>query len=123
MLEAARAAQGGADALAAFLAGVRAYLAFVSRPDFQRIAMIDGPAVLSDAEWSALERRPGLGALRDVVAELIRTRAIPPQQVEPLAYLLFGALNAAALAIAHRSPGAEPEGFVAALEALLRRSG
>jgi 23S rRNA (cytidine1920-2'-O)/16S rRNA (cytidine1409-2'-O)-methyltransferase len=101
---------------AAFRAGCRAYLDFALRPDFQRIALTDGPGVLG-AEGVALDARLGLPTVEAAVKGLTAVGLLEPRPSKPLALFLLGALNAAGLALARGEPGFTPE---AALETLDR---
>jgi len=115
-------ARGGAAAAvaggprAAFRAGCRAYLDFALRPDFLRIALTDGPAVLG-AEGVALDARIGLPTVEGAVRGLTAVGLLEPQPSKPLALLLLGALNEAGFALARGEPGFSAE---AALETLDR---
>lgn len=91
-----------------------------TRPDVQRIRLIDGPAVFGWARWRELGSRSSLDAIRKGLAESMRAGLIREQPVDALAHLIHGASSEASLLIAH-SP--EPERtraeVGAALESLL----
>ena len=65
----------------AFLAGCRAYLEFAQRPDFQRVVLVDGPAVLGPAGWHSADSELGLPTLEAAVRALIAVGEIAPQPV------------------------------------------
>jgi AcrR family transcriptional regulator len=88
-------------------AGCRAFLEAGADPDFQRILLVDGPAVLGWAEWRALDEQGSARHLVDALAMLVEAGLLAPQPVEPLARLLSGAMNEAALWLATTAePGA-----------------
>jgi AcrR family transcriptional regulator len=103
----------------AFLAGCRAYLEFAQRPDFQRIVLVDGPAVLGPAGWHAADSELGLPTLEAAVKALIAVGEIAPQPPRPLAVLLFGALNEAGFAIARGERGLDLESSLVAIGRIL----
>lgn len=84
-------------------AGCRAFLAASLEPDVQRIMLIDAPAVVGWEVWRAADARHSMRSLREGLAELVAQGLLTQQPVEPLAHLLSGAMNEAALWIA-RSP-------------------
>lgn len=110
-----------APAIERFIAGCRAYLSFVAREDYSRIAMIEAPSVLGRQEWHAVDSGLGLKTVQRGVENLIRTGAISAQPAKPLAVLLLGALNEAGFALARREEGVTVDGTVAVLERLLPR--
>jgi AcrR family transcriptional regulator len=103
----------------AFLAGCRAYLEFAQRPDFQRIVLLDGPAVLGPAGWHAADSELGLPTLEAAVKGLIGIGLIAPQPPRPLAVLLFGALNEAGFALARGERELDIESVLASIGRLI----
>jgi AcrR family transcriptional regulator len=91
--------------LAAMRAGVRAFLEACRAPEVQQIVLIDGPAVLGWARWREVAERYGLGLMEAVIRGAVDAGEIAPIAVEPLAHLLMGALDEAALLVA-RDPDA-----------------
>lgn len=81
--------------------GCQSFLDVSTDAPIRRIVLIDGPSVLGWEEWMEVEMRYGLGLLRGVLQEAVDQGVIARQPVEPLADLLTGALNQAAMAIAH----------------------
>jgi AcrR family transcriptional regulator len=94
-----------ASPLAAMRAGIRAFLEACRAPEVQRIVLIDGPAVLGWARWREVAERYGLGLMEAVIRGAVDAGEIAPIAVEPLAHLLMGALDEAALLVA-RDPDA-----------------
>lgn len=107
-----------AEPLDALVAGAEAWLDACAAPDVQRIVLIDGPAVLGWDEWRRLGRRYGLGLTIAALQQAVETGAIAAQPVEPLAHVLVGALDEAALYVAR---SAHPEQARAEVGLVLRR--
>jgi AcrR family transcriptional regulator len=83
--------------------GFQAFLDACTGSDFQRIVLIDGPAVLGHNAWSDLVEQYGLGLLRTWLQLAIDDGQIDPLPVDPLARLL-GALVAEASLYIARAP-------------------
>jgi AcrR family transcriptional regulator len=94
-----------ASPFAAMRAGIRAFLEACRTPEVQRIVLIDGPSVLGWERWREVADRNGLGLIEAAVAGAIEAGEIEPLAVAPLAHLLMGALDEAALMVA-RDPDA-----------------
>jgi AcrR family transcriptional regulator len=97
--------------------GCHAFLVASTAPDVQRIMLIDGPAVLGWADWRALDEAASARHLVEALTTLVLEGTLPEQPVEPLAHLLSGAMNEAALWIAASS---DPSALSQALAALSR---
>jgi len=113
----AAAADAQSDPWAALMAGCRAFLAAGSDPQVRQIMLIDGPAVLGWNEWRAMDEAASARHLTEALAGLIESGTIAPQPVEPLARLLSGAMNEAALWLAE---SAGPDNLSVTTEALAR---
>jgi AcrR family transcriptional regulator len=112
---------GVADPLEAMRAGARMFLELCAEPDVERILLLDGPAVLGSVAWRELGGRYGLGQLRAILRAAMDAGAIAVQPVVPLAHLLLGALDEAALYIAHaEDPATARTECVAALDRMIR---
>jgi AcrR family transcriptional regulator len=83
--------------------GFQAFLDACTGSDFQRIVLIDGPAVLGHDAWSDLVEQHGLGLLRTWLQLAIDDGQIDPLPVDPLARLLGALAAEASLSIA-RAP-------------------
>jgi AcrR family transcriptional regulator len=92
------AALAETDSLSAFVAGCSAWLDFAIRPDYQRIAVIDAPAVLGAAEWHDIDAGIGLASMEAGLDALARDGILARPPTKALAVLLFGALTDAGLA-------------------------
>ncbi len=106
------------DPLAALVAGADAWLDASAEPAVRRIVLLDGPAVLGWERWREVAMRHGLGLVSALLTELIDVGAVPSQPVEPLAHVLIGALDEAALYVAL---AADPVRARAEASAVLRR--
>ena len=91
---------GRTDPLDVLVDGAEAWLNACAAPDVQRIVLLDGPAVLGWEQWREVGRRHGLGLTMAAVQQAINAGALPAQPVAPLAHVLVGALDEAALYIA-----------------------
>jgi AcrR family transcriptional regulator len=83
--------------------GFQAFLDACTGSDFQRIVLIDGPAVLGHDAWSDLVEQHGLGLLRTWLQQAMDDDQIDPLPVDPLARLV-GALVAEASLYIARAP-------------------
>jgi AcrR family transcriptional regulator len=95
-----------ADAWTQLVSGCRTFLAAAIEPRFQRIMLIDAPSVLGWEAWRVLDANSSMRHLADALRRLIDDGVIPDQPVEPLAHLLSGAMNEAAIWLAG---SADPE--------------
>ena len=103
--------------LMAMRAGLRAFLEACRTPEVQQIVLIDGPAVLGWERWREVAERYGLGMIEAAIAAAIAAGEIAELPVRPLAHLLMGALDEAALLVVRDPDSSEP--IVATLERLI----
>lgn len=94
------AAAGASDPVEAIRHAVRAWLAMCTEPEIQRIALIDGPSVVGWAHWREVCQRHVFGLAEALVARGIEEGRIRAQPVRPLAHVLMGASDEAALYVA-----------------------
>jgi AcrR family transcriptional regulator len=106
-----------ASPFAALRAGIRAFLEACRTSEVQRIVLIDGPAVLGWERWREVAERNGLGLMESAVRAAVEAGEIAPLAVEPLAHLLMGALDEAALLVV-RAPDST-EAVAATFERLI----
>jgi AcrR family transcriptional regulator len=116
------------DPRRAFLAGCRAVLEFGQRPDFHRVAMVDGPAALGLERVHATDATRGMALMVASVKGLIAAGVIERRPVRPLAVQLFGAVNETAFALVRGEPGVDIDSALDSLGRLIdglapRRSG
>jgi AcrR family transcriptional regulator len=88
------------DPVAAMRAGAEMFLQACTEPEPQRIALIDGPAVLGWDRMREIAAEHGLGLIEASLQAAIDAGAIADQPVRPLAHVLLGALDEAALLVA-----------------------
>jgi AcrR family transcriptional regulator len=93
-------ASGADEPLAAMRAGAEMFLQACTEPEAQRIALLDGPSVLGWDRWREIAAEHGLGLIEASLQAAIEAGAIHDQPVRPLAHLLMGALDEAAMLVA-----------------------
>jgi AcrR family transcriptional regulator len=109
-----------ADSWEQLRAGARAFLACALDPAIRRIVLVDGPSVLGWEEWRRIDSQYALAMVRAVFEINIAAGNIPAQPVEPLAHLIVGALNEAALAVAAADdPAKARDEFAASMDRVL----
>ncbi len=91
----------GRGAWERFQFGYEAFLDACLDPAMNRIMLVDAPSVLGREAWREMDEKYGIGSMRVAVQSLIDDGFIAPQPADPLAHILTGALNEAALLIAH----------------------
>jgi hypothetical protein len=84
---------------------VDAFLDACVDPAVQQIMMTDAPSVLGWDEWREIDTQYGLGLVKASLDNAMETGLIERQPVDPLAHLVVGALDEAAMYIA-RAPDA-----------------
>jgi AcrR family transcriptional regulator len=97
---AAVADAGVTDPIDVMVLGARAWLEACGRPEVQRILLLDAPAVLGWERWREIGMKYGMGLLEGLIAHAIELGRIPAQPVRPLAHIVIGALDEAALYVA-----------------------
>ena len=98
---AAGALNAGATApLEAMRAGAEMFLQAATEPEAQRIVLLDGPSVLGWDRWREIAAEHGLGLIEATLQAAIEAGAIAEQPVRPLAHVLMGALDEAAMLVA-----------------------
>jgi AcrR family transcriptional regulator len=80
--------------------GARTWLDTCAEPEVQRIVLVEAPAVLGWARWREIGMRYGLGLVQGLLEYGIQVGRLRAQPVEPLAHVLIGALDEAALFVA-----------------------
>ena len=96
----AQAVGAGRDAWERLCAGCHAFLEACLDPGFQRVVLLDAPAVLGWAAWREVESRYGLGLVRQGIEAAMAEGHLTARSAETLAHLLLAALNEGALLIA-----------------------
>ncbi len=91
---------GVTDPAAALLAGVDAWLEAATEPDVQRIVLIEAPAVLGWERWRDAGQASAIGLVEAVLSAAMANGSLIEQPLRPLAHVLIGALDEAALFVA-----------------------
>jgi AcrR family transcriptional regulator len=106
--------------LAAMRAGIEAFLDECARPELQRIALHDAPAVLGWERWREIAAANGLGLIEASLSAAIEAGEIRVDlPVRPTAHLLLGALDEAAMLVARTEDRASRAEVTVVLLALL----
>ena len=94
-------AESGATTPAdAIRAAVDAWLEVSSDPEVRQLILLDAPSVLGWAAFRDVAQRYSLGMTEELLSEAITAGQLAHQPVRPLAHVLIGALDEAAMAIA-----------------------
>ena len=91
---------GAASPLEAMRAGAEMFLQACTVPEVQQIVLLDGPSVLGWDRWREIGAEHGLGLIEATLQAAIDAGAIAAQPVRPLAHVLMGALDEAAMLVA-----------------------
>jgi AcrR family transcriptional regulator len=94
--------------LAAMKAGAEMFLLASTEPETQQIVLLDGPSVLGWDRWREIATEHGLGLIEATLQAAIEAEEIDSQPVRPLAHVLMGALDEAAMLVARAG---DPEGM------------
>ena len=115
------AASGATDPLAALRAGLDEMLALAADPGLAQITLLDAPAVLGWEQWREVGWRYGMGLTEAVLQAAVEAGEIRDQPLRPLAHVLLGALDEAALYVARAEDQKTAQAqMTAVLEALLQ---
>jgi AcrR family transcriptional regulator len=93
-------ALGASDPLDGMRRAIRVFMDASVEPDVQRIVLLDAPAVLGWERWREIAADYGLGLIEGALEAAIEAGQIAEQPVKPLAHLLMGALDEAAMLVA-----------------------
>lgn len=94
------AASGAATPADAIRAAVDAWLEVSGDPEVRQLVLLDAPVVLGWAGFRDVAQRYSLGMTEQLITEAIRAGQLARQPVRPLAQVLIGALDEAAMFIA-----------------------
>jgi AcrR family transcriptional regulator len=110
----------GADPMGALEEALGFFREMTGEEDLQRIALLDGPAVLGWEAWHEIESRYGLGLIEASLTAARDAGQIRDLPIPELAVALLGALTETALAVARAEDGrAARERAAVTLRALL----
>ena len=107
-------AESAGDPLEVLRAGARAFLAACEDPAVQRISLIDAPSVLGWEQWREIGLRYGLGLVQGALEAAMDAGLVERQPVRPLAHLLLGSIDEAAMLVARADDGGQTRREVAA---------
>lgn len=93
-------ASGATDPLGAMRAAVSAWLDACAEPEVRRILLVEAPSALGLERWRAIAMRYGLGLVQGMLTAAMEAGQLARQPVRPLAHVLIGALDEAALYVA-----------------------
>ena len=79
---------------------VDAWLEVSADPEVRQLILLDAPSVLGWAEFRDVAQRYSLGMTEQLLAEAIKAGQLARQPARPLAHVLIGALDEAAMVIA-----------------------
>jgi AcrR family transcriptional regulator len=91
---------GLTDPLAVLRRGTEAFLDACLEPAVQRIVLLEGPSVLGWETWHEIDMAHGLGMVTAVLEMAMQAGVIRRAPVDPLAHILLGGLNEAAMLMA-----------------------
>jgi AcrR family transcriptional regulator len=94
------ASSGGTTPADAIRAAVDAWLEVSGDPEVRQLILLDAPSVLGWAAFRDVAMRYSLGMTEQLFTEAIKAGQLARQPVRPLAHILIGALDEAAMAIA-----------------------
>ncbi|WAI54524.1 TetR/AcrR family transcriptional regulator [Mycobacterium avium subsp. paratuberculosis] len=94
------AESGASTPTDAIRAAADAWLEVSADPEVRQLILLDAPSVLGWAEFRDVAQRYSLGMTEQLLTEAIRAGELAEQPVRPLAHVLIGALDEAAMVIA-----------------------
>lgn len=94
------AGSGAATVTDAIRAAVEAWLDISGDPEVRQLMLLDAPSVLGWATFREIAQRYSMGMTEQLLSEAMRAGQLADQPVRPLAHVLIGALDEAALYIA-----------------------
>jgi AcrR family transcriptional regulator len=107
-------ALGASDPLEAMRIGMEMLLDACLEPEVQRILLLDAPAVLGWERWREIGAEASLGLIEPSLQAAMDAGEISPQPVHPLAHVVMGALDEAAMLVARSEDPAATRKEVAA---------
>lgn len=89
------------DAAEQLRLGCMAFLDACLDPAVRRVVLIEAPVVLGWDQWREIDAQHGLLLVTHALEAVVASGQMAPVAVEPLAHLLLGALNEAAMLVAN----------------------
>jgi AcrR family transcriptional regulator len=116
------AAATSPDAAEQLRLGCMAFLDACLDPAVRRVVLIEAPVVLGWDQWREIDAQHGLLLVTHALQAVVESGQMSPVAVEPLAHLLLGALNEAAMLVANaKKPKVARAEVGATLDLLLDR--
>jgi AcrR family transcriptional regulator len=112
-------ASGASGPVESMRAGIAMFIDACAETEVQRIVLLDAPAVLGWDRWREIAASYGLGLIEASLEASIEAGEIPAQPVKPLAHVLMGAMDEAAMLVARSEDPGVREDVTAVLERLL----
>jgi AcrR family transcriptional regulator len=78
-----------------------AWLDIASEPEIRQLVLLDAPSILGWAGFRDVSLRYGLGMTQQLLSAAIEAGQLKPQPVRPLATVMIGALDEAAMCVAN----------------------
>jgi AcrR family transcriptional regulator len=99
-------------------AGLRAFLAVVQEPVYQRVVIQDGPAILGYERFREQEERSSYGIVQDIVGSVLEasTYELAEPMKQTFSRIFFGAMSAAGESV---TSAEDPKQAVARIEAAI----
>ena len=97
-------------------AAADAWLQIATDPEVRQLVLLDAPRVLGWAEFRDISLGSSLGLTEQLLTEVIDAGQLKPQPTRPLATIILGALDEAAMSIANAD---DPDAERAALRAVI----
>jgi AcrR family transcriptional regulator len=94
-----KAVRGNRDPWEKALAGLRAFLEVVQEPEYRRVVIQDGPAVLGYERYREQEERSSFHIVQEIVSSVLQAYDLEQSMVETFSRIFFGAMSAAGSAV------------------------
>ncbi|HKG35270.1 MAG TPA: helix-turn-helix domain-containing protein [Solirubrobacterales bacterium] len=112
--------ESAASPLAGMRRGAALFIEVCAEPEVQRIVLLDAPAVLGWDRWREIAAEYGLGLIEGSLTAAMEAGELPRRPIAPLAHVLIGALDEAAMYVARADdPAAAQAEVYSVLESLL----
>lgn len=108
------------DPYSAFLAGCKVYLQYATRSDYQKIVLIEGPAILGLSGWYERDHDLGTQNVHAGIRYLAKKGIVAEQRVDALAVMVQSALNGAGFALARAEKGVTIDSVYDAFEVMVK---
>lgn len=92
-----------------------AWLEIAGEPEIRQLVLLDAPSILGWAGFREISVRYGLGMTEQLLTAAIEAGQLKPQPVRPLATVMIGALDEAAMSIANAEDPIEEKAQISAV--------